>query len=251
MPRKVPKIQDVPTPATPLRVVGDIHLCDEEPLVVDGFLVWLAAQEGTGGTVVLLGDVFEMWVAREMQHDPLPKRVLAAIQRVAAAGTEVVYMLGNRDSAFDGADGVDLTLWPDPVRTQLGEQAVVFSHGDQLCTADYGYQAMRRIFYGPAREWLRRMPERTKRWLGEGLRNVSQKETSKKPRYAMGIDYGEALRWMEAYGADAIVAGHVHTGVHHRHAGPPEREILVLKDWERGGSVITWDGGRLIQTAVS
>ena len=47
--------------------------------------------------------------------------------------------------------------------------------------------------------------------------------------------------------AQAIVAGHVHTGVHHRHAGPPEREILVLKDWERGGSVITFDGETLGQ----
>nr|MDJ0520670.1 hypothetical protein [Planctomycetota bacterium] len=81
--------------------------------------------------------------------------------------------------------------------------------------------------------------------------NTSKRATRKKPAAAMGIDYGEALRWLDAYGADAMVGGHVHTGVHHRHAGPPEREILVLKDWEHGGSVITWDGQALRQVVAT
>ncbi len=245
MPAPIPPIVDVQPPAAPLRVVGDVHLCAEEPEVEACFRDYVASLEGTGGTLVLLGDVFDVWIGRPMQDDPVPKRALDALKRLIAAGTTVVFMLGNRDAAFRGADGFDAVLWPDPVRTTLGDKAVVFTHGDQLCTADHGYQAMRRFIYSPAGQSLEHLPYRAKRWLADGMRRLSRKETGKKPSYAMGIDYGHALRWLEAYGAEAIIAGHVHSGVHHKHPGPPEREILVLKDWERGGSVITWDGERL------
>ena len=159
-------------------------------------------------------------------------------------------MPGNRDLAFRGADGVELDVLTDPVRMQVGERTVVFTHGDQLCTADAGYQALRRFFYGPGGAALDRfVPYAGKRWLGDGVRNLSMRETGKKSQTSMDIDYGEALRWMEHYEADTLVAGHVHTGLHHRHPGPPEREIFVLKDWERGGSVVTFEGDSVIHAA--
>ena len=132
--------------------------------------------------------------------------------------------------------------------TQVGNDArllVVLTHGDLLCTSDHAYQSLRRFFYGPGGRVIESLPYRAKRWMGRGMRRLSMREPGKKPSYTMGIDYADALRWLEAYGAEVLIAGHVHTGVHHRHAGPPAREILVLKDWERGGSVITWDGQAL------
>jgi len=235
----------MPTPAKPLRVVGDLHLCAEDPRVVAAFLAWLEEIEGTGGTLVLLGDVFDLWIDDRCQHDPVPRRVLAALRRVAAAGTALVFMPGNRDVVFRGADDLDIAIWPDPVRTTLDDRTVLLTHGDQLCTADHGYQKMRRFIYSPPGQFLARLPLRVKRYLGQGVRGISRKETGKKPTYAMGLDYAEALRWMAHHEATALIAGHVHTGVHHRHVGPPEREILVLRDWQRGGSVIAWDGGAL------
>lgn len=243
----IPRITDVTPPAAPLRVVGDVHLCEEEPEVEAHFLAWVASLEGTGGSLILLGDIFDLWVDRPMQGDPVPQRALAAFNRLAASGTAVFYMRGNRDVAFRGADGFEGVLWPDPVRTTLGDRTVVFTHGDQLCTSDHAYQGMRRFFYGPGGRSLMLLPYKVKSWMGRGLRQLSRRETGKKPHYAMGIDYADALRWLDAYEASTIVAGHVHTGVHHKHPGPPEREILVLKDWEHGGSVITWDGQALRQ----
>lgn len=248
MPRPIPPAPEIPPPALPLRVAGDVHLCPEEPEVVDAFVAFLERLEGTGGTLVLLGDIFDLWVGKPHQDDPVPSRVLAVLKRLKDAGTHVVYMLGNRDIGFRGVDAVELELWPDPVVTTLGDRRVLFTHGDQLCTADHGYQGMRRFLHGPGGRALEHgLPFKIRRWLGEGTRRLSMRETGKKPRADMGLDYGEALRWMDELRADAIVAGHVHTGVHHRHAGPPAREILVLKDWERGGSVITFDGETLAQ----
>ena len=248
MPRPIPPAPELPSPALPLRVVGDVHLCPEEPEVLEAFIAFLEGVEGSGGTLVLLGDIFDLWVGTPQQHDPVPARVIDVLRRIKEAGTEVAFMLGNRDVGFRGVDAVELALWPDPVITTLGARRVLFTHGDQLCTADHGYQAMRRFLHGPAGALLEHgLPFKVQRWLGEGTRRLSKRATGKKPRADMGLDYGEALRWMEAHRADAIVAGHVHTGVHHRHPGPPAREILVLKDWERGGSVITFDGETLAQ----
>jgi UDP-2,3-diacylglucosamine pyrophosphatase LpxH len=50
---------------------------------------------------------------------------------------------------------------------------------------------------------------------------------------------------MEAAGADVLVAGHVHTGVHHRLRGDRPRDVLVLKDWSRAPSAVRFDGTRI------
>lgn len=249
MPRRIPPAPVMPPPALPLRVVGDVHLCAEEPEVVASFVAFLEGLEGTGGTLLLLGDIFDLWVGRPQQADPIPARVLAVLARVHTSGVHVAYMIGNRDIGFSGTDVLEIEPWPDPAQVALGGRTVLFTHGDQLCTADHGYQAMRRFLHGPGGRLMEAaLPYPVQRWLGEGTRRLSMRETGRKPRADMGLDYGEALRWMEHHDAEVIVAGHVHTGVHHTHPGPPPREIFVLKDWERGGSVITFDGETLRQS---
>lgn len=254
----IPRALDVEPPALPLRVVGDVHLCAEQPRVVEQFLAYVASLEGTGGSLVMLGDLFDLWAGRRQQGDAVPRRVLEALRALAAAGTRLSFLPGNRDFEFDGADGLPIDLWPDPVRTRYGERVVLFTHGDQLCTSDLAYLALRRFIYSPyARILDALLPYGTKRWMGEAARDISRRATRVKARRTMDIDYGEALRWMAHYDADVLVAGHVHTGVHHRHLGPPAREILVLKDWDRGGSVIRFEGQRFalerpgVATAVS
>lgn len=238
----IPAVHEVAPMAPPVVVAGDVHLCAEQPEVVRHFVTWLEGLRGMGGTLVLLGDVFDLWVGRPQQVDPLPRAVLPHLRALAAAGTRLVFMPGNRDLLFRGVDGVQIECWPDPVRTRWGERTVLLTHGDQLCTADRAYQAMRRFFYGPGGHALDLLlPYRAKRWLGDGLRRLSARETARKSRPSMDIDYGEALAWLEAHAADLLVAGHVHTGVHHVHAGPPRREVMVLRDWERGGGVVTFD----------
>lgn len=238
----VPAVQDLPPMEPPVVVVGDVHLCDEQPEVTKRFLGWLESLGGEVKTLILLGDVFDMWAGRPQQHDPLPRRVIEALRVLREAGTRIAFLPGNRDFLFRGVDGVEIDLWADPVRTRWGDRTVLLTHGDQLCTADSGYQAMRRFFYGPwGRLGIRLFPYRLMRWLAVGLRRLSTRAIERKERTSMDIDYGEALRWMHEHDADTIVAGHVHTGVHHRHVGPPAREVLVLKDWEHGGSVIVHD----------
>lgn len=227
-------------------VVGDVHLSPEHEDAASRFEAFLDALAPTVKTLVLLGDIFDYWVGRTQAADPFAARFLRALHRVTERGTKLAFLAGNRDYAFDGADGLAIDIWPDVVRTRWGTRTVVLTHGDLLCSADLRYQRMRRLLRSRgARATLASLPNAAATYLARGLRDLSEREVRRKPYASMGLDYGLASQWLEAYGADVIVAGHVHTGVHHRIGGAIARDVLVLKDWERGGGVVVWDGASI------
>ena len=244
-----PAVLDLPPMEPMVVVVGDVHLSPEHPEPAARFEAFLDGLAPDVKTLVLLGDVFDWWVGRQQAAEPFAGRFLDALRRVRARGTRVTFLAGNRDYAFDGAPGLDVEIWPDVVRTRWGGRTVVLTHGDLLCSADVRYQRMRRVLRSrPARASLAALPHGASTWLARGLRDLSERETRRKPYASMGLDYGLARAWLDAYDADVIVAGHVHTGVHHRiggGAGDRVRDVLVLRDWERGGGVVVSDGASI------
>ena len=245
-----PVIHDLPPMAPPVTVLGDVHLSAREPDVVAAFEAALSTLAGGGGTLVILGDLFDAWYGPPQALEAFSRRIVERIAEARAAGLAVVFMPGNRDFLVGPELGVE--IWPDPVRTTWGKRRVVMTHGDLLCTSDRGYQAMRRVLRGPGGRprWLTQaIPSSVRRRLATGLRSVSKRQVARKPKAIMDIDYGEAVRWLQVYEADVLVAGHVHTGVHHRLDG---KDVLVLKDWERGGGVVRFDarGIRLVKPDV-
>lgn len=236
----------------PVVVVGDIHLGPGDPQVQAAFLAFLRSLHGRAAHLVLLGDVFDAWVGDAQRHARDVAEVLQALRDLAASGTRLCFQPGNRDFLFRGAEGLELTRWPDVVRAAWGPRRVLLTHGDLLCTADVGYLRLRkvlrsRVFLGLARS----VPHAVRQGFGRLLRGASRRKTRRAPRAAMGLDYAAARDWLEGFGADVLIAGHVHTGVHHRLPGTPPREILVLRDWERGANVIRWDGDEVALRSVS
>jgi UDP-2,3-diacylglucosamine hydrolase len=241
-PACVPPVLDLPAMEPTVVVVGDVHLTPEDPRGAAAFQAWVQSLKGRVATLVLLGDVFDYWVGRRQAGEAFPRRILEGLRALSASGTRLAFLAGNRDFAFDGAKGLEIDVWPDVVRTTWGGRRVVLTHGDLLCTADSRYQAMRRVLRSrPARGALAALPHGAATYLARGLRDLSLRETARKPYASMGIDYGAAARWLDAYDADVLVAGHVHTGVHHRLEGARPRDVLVLKDWQAGGGVVRFD----------
>jgi UDP-2,3-diacylglucosamine hydrolase len=230
----------------PVVVAGDVHLHEDDPAGVERFLAWVASLAGRCKHLVLLGDVFDRWVGRAQAGTPLGKRVVETLKALRTAGVSLAFQGGNRDFAFDGAEGLEIDVWPDVVRTRWGSRTVLLTHGDLLCTADGRYQAMRRVVRSrPARAALAALPMAAADYIARGLRDVSRRETRAKPYASMGIDYRAARTWLDAAGADVLVAGHVHTGVHHRLPGETTKDVFVLKDWEAGGGVVRFDGSSI------
>lgn len=261
---KIPPLQPetVATLPMPVVVAGDIHLAPTYPEVREAFLSFVARRAEAGGTLVLLGDLFDYWCGEPQAEDPFLVPVFEALRDATRAGLHLVFQAGNRDFAFEGLPDLDIDLWSEVVRTEIDGRDVLLTHGDLLCTSDTGYQRLRKILRrrgGAARTWCRLLPYRLARYLAEGVRGTSARATRRKSRAYMDIDYHAARAWLESADADVLVAGHVHTGVHHRLPARngaaetpgqelpsreiPAREILVLKDWERGGGVVVFDGG--------
>lgn len=243
--RRLPDVLDVSDLPMPVTVVGDVHLTANEPDVVHRFSAFLAQRATQGGTLVLLGDIFDWWVGREQAtRNPFAREALDPLKAVADAGVRLIFLAGNRDYAFEGCDGLDLELWPDVVRTRIGSRSVVMSHGDLLCSEDRGYLRMRAWFRSPAGRWLlRTLPYRWTSYIARGLRDLSDRSTRRSRGAQLGIDYGLAAAWLDGYEADALVVGHVHTGVHHELPGKDGvRDVYVLRDWSRASNAVEMDG---------
>lgn len=241
----IPAVLDVPSPSLPVTVIGDVHLTQEEPDVARRFVAFLSEIAKHGGTLVLLGDIFDWWVGRpQAEHDPFARQVVDALKAVASRGVHLTFLAGNRDYSFDGVEGLPIDIWPDVVRTRWGEKTVVLTHGDLLCSADRSYLRMRAWLRSkPGRLLLHSLPYRANAYCARGLRDLSERATRRKAGAMMGLDYDLAARWLEAFEADALVVGHVHTGVHHRLEGVPPRDVYVLRDWSRVGNAVRFDGG--------
>jgi UDP-2,3-diacylglucosamine hydrolase len=170
--------------------------------------------------------------------------VLDALRRVAASGVRLCFQAGNRDFGFDGVDGLEVSLWPDLVRTTWGSRRVLLTHGDLLVSGDRGYLLLRRVLRSWLFMWGRRnlVPYPLLAGIARGLRRTSTRSLSYKDLRLLDIDYALARAWLEAADADVLVAGHVHTGVHHRLPGERTRDVLVLKDWDHRGGIVRWDG---------
>ena len=241
-----PPVLDLPPMDPTVVVVGDVHLSPEHEDVAKRFEALLDGLKGRCATLILLGDVFDYWVGRKQTREPFAKRFLGRLAGLSSAGTRLAFLAGNRDFQFDGADGLQVEIWPDVVRTTWGAKRVVLTHGDLLCTADARYQGMRRVLRSrPIRATLSGLPLSASTFVARGLRDLSEREVRRKSYASMGIDYSVARGWLDELQADVLVAGHVHTGVHHRLAGEKPRDVLVLKDWEAGGGIVRWDGGAI------
>ncbi len=244
-PIPLPAVLDLPPMEAPVTVVGDVHLSEHDPAVAARFSAFLATVP-EGSTLILLGDLFDWWVGRAQARLPFARGTLDRLREVASRGVRLAFLGGNRDFAFDGARNLAIEIWPDVVRTRWGDRTVVLSHGDLLCTADERYLRMRRVFRSPAaRSFLRLSPFALTSRMARGARRISTADMERKSPTEVGLDYGEARRWLDGYDADALVLGHVHTGVHHRLEGDRPRDVYVLEDWARHANAITFDGAAI------
>ena len=214
--------------------VGDAHLHDEGE-GTRAFLRMLERVAPTASTVVLAGDLFDLWIgAREMER-PHHRRVVAALASLRARGTRVRYLEGNRDyrigpayagSALDDASG-------DGIVEEVGGRRLFAIHGDRANADDRVYRGWRALSRSravwstfsllPARVRVRVSDGLERRMRGTNLRYKRSFPDEAVRRYAAGF---------LARGFDAVVLGHFHVEKD-LVAEPPSApgRILVLPEW--------------------
>src|ERR1051325_4318745 len=226
--------------------ISDLHLCSSRPAISGQFIAFLATQAAQADALYILGDLFEYWAGDDDLADAHHQEVIQALHALAAGGTRIFFMHGNRDfllaQVFSQASGI--TLLDDPTQLTMYGKRVLLSHGDMLCTDDVDYQAFRRQVRDPAwqRDFLRQ-PLASRKQQIAALRLRSEQEKSYKAESIMDVNAEavEALLREHDY-PDLFIHGHTHR---------PARHVLeidghscirwVLGDWYEQGSCLRCD----------
>jgi UDP-2,3-diacylglucosamine hydrolase len=233
--------------AGPTLLVSDLHLSVDRPGTTAAFLALLAGPARGAQALYILGDLFDYWVGDEDIEDPHVRPVVDALAAVAAGGTVVSLMHGNRDfligAGFAAATGV--RLLSDPLLLELDGVATLLMHGDTLCLEDAGYNRFRTVVRDPAwqRAFLAR-PLAERRAEAARLRAISEQEKRSKPAEIMDVTPTEVLRMLRAHGYPRLVHGHTHRPARHVHAVDGRAcERWVLPDWHQVATGLRSEGG--------
>ena len=215
-------------------ILSDLHLAEDTPRSFDA---WAAHLRHTrADAVLLLGDLFEVWVGDDARHAGFERRCAEVLAEAAAQRT-LAFMVGNRDflvgAEFLAACGVRALA--DPTVLMAFGARRLLSHGDALCLGDHAYQAFRAQVRDPA--WQARtlaLPLAQRRALSREMRSRSEeRKQAGTPADWVDIDVPTALRWMGAADAPTLIHGHTHRPA--RETLAPGRVREVLSDWDLEG----------------
>lgn len=227
-------------------LVADLHLSEQNPEVLDGFLAYLAHTAPNADALYVLGDLFDAWIGDDLMASSHPlasvaNQVAKALAALAKGGTAVYLMHGNRDfllgEAF--ATACQARLLEEPLLLTLCQQQAVLLHGDSLCTADEAYMAFRQQSRDP--QWQAQMlalPLQQRLELARNLRQESDSANAEKPHEIMDVTPAEVVRLMQTLDVSLMIHGHTHRPCKHLldcHGRPAQR--LVLGDWSASQGV--------------
>lgn len=237
-----------PTPAAPVGMaqwlappawrsidfISDLHLAADTPLT---FEAWAAHLRHTSAdAVVMLGDLFEVWIGDDVRHQPFESACLEVLEEVAPRLT-LAFMAGNRDFLI-GADWLHdahTIRLQDPTLLEAFGQRIVLMHGDELCRSDTGYQRFRQFVRQPA--WQAAFlakPLAERQAMARQIRDASeQKKAEGGAEVWADLDADEMLQTLSASHATTLVHGHTHRPA--TDALAPGRVRHVLSDWDLDG----------------
>ncbi len=231
--------------------VSDLHLDPARPDITRLFGRFLDAEARNAEALYILGDLFEAWVGDDDPSD-VGAFVADGLHALVDSGVPVYFQHGNRDFLLGPAYAAraGISLLPDPAVILLHGQAVLLSHGDQLCTGDVAYQQFRAQTRDPA--WqaaFLSQPLQARLAFAAQARAASQArqgELAQAGTMETITDVAPAAveEWFTRYGVDTMIHGHTHRpAIHSLVVGDHPCRRIVLGDWYTQGSVLRVENG--------
>jgi UDP-2,3-diacylglucosamine hydrolase len=229
--------------------ISDLHLAAQRPATVTLFLKFLEQVAGGAEALYILGDLFDVWLGDDDRTVPIPQ-VQAALANLAAQGTPLFLMHGNRDYLIgeDFCRETGCSLLPDPTVIEVAGRATLLTHGDLLCSDDLAYQQARRYLRSEAfiSEFLSKtLAERSA--LAAEYRRQSGNVTSHLPEEIMDVNADTVADTMRQHNVRQLIHGHTHRPAEHEFAldGEPARR-MVLAEWrEDRGTYLRADNDKI------
>ncbi len=210
-------------------LLSDLHLGPDTPGTFARLELHLA--ETPAQAVLLLGDIFEVWVGDDARHEPFEAGVVRLL-REASKRLDLFFMHGNRDFLV-GAEllrDAGMTALPDPTVLDAFGQRWLLVHGDAQCLDDTAYQAFRKQVRSP--EWqaqLLTQPLAARQALGRQMREGS-KAAQAQQLMATDLDAEACRALLREADATTMIHGHTHRPAEHD-LGDGLRRV-VLSDWD-------------------
>ena len=211
--------------------VGDVHLDRDDP-DLPAFLSYLAGLSRSAGRVVLMGDLFNLWLAQEQLEQDHHRAVLEVLAGLRRAGTEIHYLEGNRDYRVGRAhDGTTFDAVSDHgLVEEWAGRRIWAAHGDLVNVRDAQYRFWRLVSRsGPVWGAFQAIPLRRRFAIAERIeRKMRATNADMKKAFPEALVRAYAEPHFEK-GADAVVLGHFHD---ERDLAAGERRIIVVPAWK-------------------
>jgi UDP-2,3-diacylglucosamine hydrolase len=236
-------------------LVADLHLTPRRPNTAALFQRFLASEARGVQALYILGDLFDYWPGDDDLADPFNAEICAALANLAAAGTKIFFMPGNRDFLAAGqfSAAAHLTLIEDPTVVRLADVPTLLMHGDTLCTDDIAYIAFRAATRSPELQaTVLAKPLAERKILLESLRAQSEAAKQEKDETIMDANADAIAAAFRQHHVTRMIHGHTHRRARHEHSVDGCKcERWVLGAWSEHGNALAvdQDGCRWLEIA--
>ena len=217
-------------------IVADAHLGgpggSAQPLVeqLDSL------DSGSCERLVLMGDLFQVWVGNDRFETPEIRAVVECLERLGSAGIPLHYIEGNRDFFIAKSPYAELF---DTVGLELefesGGRRYLAVHGDGINAADHLYRFWRRLSKNPVSRWaMNHLPRRLASRLINGFEEELSKTNFKHKRRMPEDVIVEYAHERIGQTNDTLLLGHFHEPFK---AEVGEGEVIVFDAWFRSRQI--------------
>ncbi len=226
-------------------LISDLHLSADHPHSIAAFRRFIASPAPRAEALYILGDLFEYWAGDDDRHDPFHAGVIDALHGLAAHGTRIYLMHGNRDLLMGNAlaRAAGATLLEDPTPLDLYGTPTLLSHGDKLCTDDVEYQKFRaQVHDAEFQKNFLAQPLAARKSYIEQLRRQSTSAKQNKDSAIMDVNGDAVAALLREHHYPRLIHGHTHRPKRHEHTVDGHLcERWVLSDWDQQASALRCD----------
>ncbi|MFG6429637.1 UDP-2,3-diacylglucosamine diphosphatase [Roseateles sp. LYH14W] len=223
-------------------LLSDLHLGPDTPATVARLERHLA--ETPAQAVLLLGDIFEVWVGDDARDEPFEAGIVRLLRDVSQR-LDLFFMHGNRDflvgTELLAATG--MIALPDPTVLAAFGQRWLLAHGDAQCLNDAAYQVWRSTSRSAAwqADFLAK-PLADRQAFGRQARAQSRASQAAQ-LMSTDLDADACRALLNEADAKTMIHGHTHRPAAHDLDGGLQR--VVLSDWDLDATPLRGDVIRL------
>ncbi|UDG81454.1 UDP-2,3-diacylglucosamine hydrolase [Candidatus Profftia lariciata] len=232
---------------------ADLHLSEQQPKIINGFLRFLRVNAYEADALYILGDFFEYWIGDD-DPQPLHREIAAALRDITISKVPCYFIHGNRDFLIGKrfAKECGMILLPQEKKISLYGHTIIIMHGDTLCTDDLDYQRYSKTVHNTLiQNIFLCLPICTRLNITDKIRHRSQLINNFKTKTIMDVNPQAVINVLERNKADWLIHGHTHRPALHNITVSNGKlaKRAVLGAWHRSGSMIsvTPEGIELIE----